>query len=60
MGLRVSKRVCTPAALRDGQSAPVRKSVKVFGAINVTHAERPRWHYRFDKVFNTQTYLRFC
>lgn len=41
------------------KSDPVRKSIKVLGAINVSHAERPRWHDRFDEVFNTQTYLRF-
>ena len=41
------------------KSAPVRRSVKAFGALNVTEAESPRWHYRFDEVFNAETYLRF-
>lgn len=41
------------------KSAPVRRSAKVFGALNVTQAGRPKWHYRFDEVFNAETYLRF-
>lgn len=41
------------------RSAPVRKSVKAFGALNVTVSGHPRWHYRFDEVFNAETYLKF-
>jgi transposase len=39
------------------KSFPGRKSVKVIGAVVIQ--ERPKFHFRFVDVFNTQTYLMF-
>lgn len=42
---------------REVLSAPVRKSVKVFGALSLAH--NPRFHFAFAERFNSHTFLRF-
>ena len=38
-------------------SPPVRKSVKVMGAVRI--GSKPQWHSRFVKVFNAETFIEF-
>lgn len=38
-------------------SAPVRKSIKVLGAVRI--GANPQWHSRFVKVFNAETFIEF-
>jgi putative transposase len=38
-------------------SPPVRKSIKVMGAVRI--GARPQWHSRFVKVFNAETFIEF-
>jgi transposase len=41
------------------KSEPCRESVKAFGAVNVTDANAPGWHFRFAEVFNAATFVQF-
>ena len=36
-------------------SFPTRKSVKAFGAVKVD--ENPKWHFRFAKKFNAESFI---
>ena len=38
-------------------SPPVRKSIKVMGAVRI--GANPQWHSRFVKVFNAETFIEF-
>ena len=38
-------------------SPPVRKSIKVMGAVRI--GARPQWHSHFVKVFNAETFIEF-
>ena len=38
-------------------SPPVRKSIKVMGAVRI--GANPQWHSRFVKVFNAKTFIEF-
>jgi transposase len=40
-------------------SEPCRRSVKAFGAVNVTDPDSPKFHFRFATVFNAITFLLF-
>jgi transposase len=39
------------------QSAPGRKSKKAFGAVSLD--SKPRFQFRFEEIFNTQTFQKF-
>ncbi len=41
------------------KSEPCRKSVKAFGAVNVTDKESPRWHFHFAETFNSGSFIEF-
>lgn len=41
------------------KSEPCHRSAKAFGAVNVTEASKPKWHFRFAEVFNAVTFLMF-
>jgi hypothetical protein len=41
------------------KSEPCRESVKTFGAINVTDADKPGWHFRFAEKFNAESFVQF-